>query len=147
MVSGLVPSPGQFDHVISVVAKGSTLSWMDTTPEVTAVGYLVYALRGKPALVITPDKVAFQTTPANSPFANKRTDTLTAKIDADGTLQAHVESMDRGDSELYFRPAFRRWPKRNGKIWASRYFTERVWVERSATYEPVRQRRRKNLLP
>jgi len=110
-----VPSPGQFDHVISVVAKGSTLSWMDTTPEVTAVGYLVYALRGKPALVITPDKVAFQTTPANSPFANKRTDTLTAKIDADGTLQAHVESMDRGDSELYFRPAFRRWPESQWK--------------------------------
>ena len=110
-----VPSPGQFNHVISVVAKGNTLSWMDTTPEVTAIGYLVYPLRGKPALVIMPDKVAFQTTPANPPFANKRTDTLTAKLDAGGTLQAHVESMDRGDSELYFRPAFRRWPESQWK--------------------------------
>ena len=110
-----VPSPGQFNHVISVVAKGNTLSWMDTTPEVTAIGYLVYPLRGKPALVIMPDKVAFQTTPANSPFANKRTGTLTAKLDADGTLQAHVESMDRGDDELYFRPAFRRWPESQWK--------------------------------
>jgi tetratricopeptide (TPR) repeat protein len=110
-----VPSPGQFDHVISIVAKGSTLSWMDTTPEVTAMGYLVYPLRGKPALVIMPDKVAFQTTPANSPFANKNTGTLTGKLDADGTLHAHVESMDRGDTELYYRSAFRRWPESQWK--------------------------------
>jgi tetratricopeptide (TPR) repeat protein/transglutaminase-like putative cysteine protease len=110
-----VPSPGQFDHVISVIAKGSTLSWMDTTPEVTAIGYLVYPLRGKPALVITPDKVGFQTTPANSPFADKQTDTITAKLDADGTLHAHVEAVYRGDNELYFRYAFRRWPESQWK--------------------------------
>jgi tetratricopeptide (TPR) repeat protein len=110
-----VPSPGQFNHVISVVAKGSTLSWMDTTPEVTAIGQLLYPLRGKPALVITPEKVAFQTTPANSPFVDKDTGTLTAKLDADGTLHAHVEATDRGDNELYFRYAFRRWPESQWK--------------------------------
>ena len=93
-----VPSPGQFNHVISVVAKGSTLSWMDTTPEVAAIGYLVNPLRGKPALVIMPDKVAFQTTPPNPPFTNKDGYTITAKFDADGTLQAHAESKYRGDS-------------------------------------------------
>lgn len=106
-----VPSPGQFDHVMSVVAKGNTLSWMDTTPEVTAIGQLLYPLRGKPALVITPDKVAFQTTPANPPLVNQTTGTVTAKLDADGTLHVHVEAMDRGDNELYFRYAFRRWPE------------------------------------
>ncbi|MGA2924245.1 MAG: DUF3857 and transglutaminase domain-containing protein [Candidatus Sulfotelmatobacter sp.] len=106
-----VPSPGQFNHVISAVAKGDTLSWMDTTPEVTTIGYLVYPLRGKPALVIMPDKVAFQNTPANSPFANKKVDTLTAKLDIEGTLQAHVEGMARGDDELYSRYVFRRWPE------------------------------------
>jgi len=110
-----VPSPGQFNHVISVVAKGSTLSWMDTTPEVTAMGYLMYPLRGKPALVIMPEKVAFQTTPANPPFANRNTGKVTAKLDADGTLQAHVETVDRGDGELYFRSAFRRWPESQWK--------------------------------
>ncbi len=103
-----VPSPGQFNHVISVVPTGSTLSWMDTTPEVTAIGHLVYPLRGKPALVITPDKVAFQTTPVNPPFADKHTGTVTAQLDADGFLQAHVEASDRGDNELFFRSAFRR---------------------------------------
>jgi len=110
-----VPSPGQFDHVISVVATGAVLSWMDTTPEVTAVGHLVYPLRGKPALVIMPDKVAFQTTPADAPFANKFNSMLTAKLDSDGTLQAHVQITERGDDELYFRYAFRRWPESRWK--------------------------------
>ncbi len=110
-----VPSPGQFNHVISLVAVGSTLSWMDTTPEVTAIGYLVYPLRAKPALVIMPDKVAFQTTPANPPFANKTTAVLTAKLDADGTLQAHVEMVFRGDDELFERYAFRRVPESRWK--------------------------------
>ena len=106
-----VPSPGQFDHVISVVAKGSALSWMDTTPEVTAIGQLVYPLRGKPALVIMPDKIAFQTTPASPVVANKRTAALIAKLDTEGTLQAHVEIIVRGDEELYDRYAFRRMPE------------------------------------
>jgi tetratricopeptide (TPR) repeat protein len=103
-----VPSPGQFNHVISVVAKGRALSWMDTTPEVAAIGQLIYPLRGKPALLILPDKVGFQTTPANSPFANKHAGTLTARLDTDGTLRAHVETTDRGDSEIFMRDSFRR---------------------------------------
>jgi transglutaminase-like putative cysteine protease len=41
-----VPSPGQFNHVITVVVKGDTFSWMDTTPEVTPIGYLLTPLRG-----------------------------------------------------------------------------------------------------
>jgi tetratricopeptide (TPR) repeat protein len=110
-----VPSPGQFDHVISVVSKGSALSWMDTTPELTPIGDLVYPLRGKPALVIMPDKVAFQTTPANPPFANKDNYTITAKLDADGTLAAHQEWKQSGDSELYFRYAFRQVPESQWK--------------------------------
>jgi tetratricopeptide (TPR) repeat protein len=114
-VDEAVPSPGQFNHVISVVAKGDTLSWMDTTPEVTAMGYLVYPLRGKPALVITPDKVAFQVTPADLPLPDKHAGIMTAKLDADGTLQAHIETTDRGDYEVYDRYSFRRVPESQWK--------------------------------
>jgi len=114
-VDGDVPSPGQFDHVISVVTKGSTLSWMDTTPEVAAIGHLLNPLRGKPALVIMPDKVAFQTTPANPPFTNKDSYTITAKFGAGGTLQAHAESRYRGDNELFVRYAFLRVPQSQWK--------------------------------
>jgi tetratricopeptide (TPR) repeat protein/transglutaminase-like putative cysteine protease len=106
-----VPSPGQFNHVISVVGKGSTLTWMDTTPEVTAIGQLLYPLRGKPALVITPEKVAFQTTPASSAFVDKHAGTVTATLDPDGTLHAHVVATDRGGGEIYYRHAFRQWPE------------------------------------
>jgi Tfp pilus assembly protein PilF len=123
MVDPDVPMPAQFDHVISVVPQGSTLSWMDTTPEVTAMGYLATYLRGKPALVIMPDKVAFQTTPPNPPFPSKYTNTVTAKLDADGTLQAHVEATYRGnDSELNYRYLFRRVPEPQWKDFAQKNF-------------------------
>jgi tetratricopeptide (TPR) repeat protein len=112
-----VPSPGQFDHVISVVAKGDTRSWMDTTPEVTPIGDLIFPLRGKPALVIMPGKIAFQTTPTDTPFANRYSATLTAKLNSDGTLLAHVESRSRGDDELYDRYGFRRVPQSQWKDW------------------------------
>jgi tetratricopeptide (TPR) repeat protein len=110
-----VPSPGQFDHVISVVPKRATVFWMDTTPEVTPIGHLVFPLRAKLALVITADKVAFQTTPADSPFANTDTYTVTAKLDASGTLQAHSDWRERGDRELLTRYAFRRMPEAQWK--------------------------------
>jgi hypothetical protein len=118
-----VPMPAQFDHVISVVSQGRTLSWMDTTPEVTAIGYLLTNLRGKAALVIMPDKVAFQTTPPNPPLPSRYTNTVAAKLDADGTLQGHVEATYRGDdSEFnYLNP--------NGRVSHKRTSTALVWVE------------------
>jgi len=117
-----VPSPGQFDHVISAVTKGNTLLWMDTTPEVTAIGYLVYPLRGKPALLIAPDKVEFRTTPVNPPFANAYTNKLTAKVDAAGTLQAHVDATYRGEDELLYRNLFRRIPESQWKTFGQQNF-------------------------
>ena len=118
-----VPMPAQFDHVISVVPQGNSLTWMDTTPEVTPMGYLLTNLRGKPALVIMPDKVAFQTTPANSPLDSKYTSTTTAKLGVDGTLQAHVEATYRGnDSEFNYRYLFRRIPEPQWKNFAQKNF-------------------------
>lgn len=118
-----VPSPGQFDHVISVVPSGNTLKWMDTTPEVTAIGYLLYPLRDKPALVIASDKVSFQTTPSNSPFASKYRNVSMAKLGVDGTLQAHVEATFRGDNnELNYRYLFRRLPQSQWKDFAQKNF-------------------------
>lgn len=110
-----VPTPAQFNHVITVVEEKGGLFWMDSTPEVTRMGELLYPLRGKPALVIAPEKVAFQTTPVDPAVANKRTSTLTAKIDADGTLHAHMAHADSGDTALYLRYAFRRVPESQRK--------------------------------
>ena len=110
-----VPSPGQFDHVITVVPKGSQLSWMDSTSEVAPLGFLLSRLRDKPALVVMPDKASFETTPAKPPFENKDDFTLNAKLDADGTLSSHVHSSERGDWEVVLRYAFRRMPQSQWK--------------------------------
>lgn len=106
-----VPSPAQFDHVISVVAKGNELSWMDSTSEVAPLGYLLSPLRGKPALVIMPEKIEFRTTPADSSFANKEEFHISGKLTADGVLDAEAQSEHRGDGEFFIRLAFRRIPQ------------------------------------
>jgi tetratricopeptide (TPR) repeat protein/transglutaminase-like putative cysteine protease len=117
-----VPSPGQFDHVISVVPQADTLLWMDTTPEVTPMGQLTYPLRAKPALLISPEKVSFQTTPANPIFANSLTNKLVAKINSEGTLQVHVDTSSRGDDELTYRYVLRRIPEAQWKDFAKQNF-------------------------
>jgi tetratricopeptide (TPR) repeat protein len=108
--------------VISVVSKGTSLSWMDTTPEVTAMGYLMFPLRAKPALVILPDNVDFQTTPTASPTSDTGNYTIDAKLDADGVLQAKTETKYQGDSELYYRYAFRKIPEAQWKDFAQKNF-------------------------
>jgi transglutaminase-like putative cysteine protease len=47
-----VPSPAQFDHVITVVPREKENLWLDTTLEVGPLGYLAPTLRNKPALVV-----------------------------------------------------------------------------------------------
>ena len=47
-----LPSPGQFDHVITYVPQGDKALWLDTTPEIAPFGMLMANLRDKQALVI-----------------------------------------------------------------------------------------------
>ena len=42
-----VPSPAQFDHVISLVPEANDLVWLDTTAEVSPFGFLLAGLRDK----------------------------------------------------------------------------------------------------
>jgi hypothetical protein len=110
-----VPSPGQFDHVISVITRENQLAWMDTTSEVAPLGYLLVPLRDKPALVIMPEKVAFRTTPATPPFGVKEEFKISGTLSGDGTLDAHAQMETRGDSEFLIRLAFRRVPQAQWK--------------------------------
>jgi tetratricopeptide (TPR) repeat protein len=107
-----VPSPGQFDHVISVVAQGDHVTWLDTTPEVARYGYLLSTLRDKPALVIPREKpAALITTPAQPDAKAKQTFRMQAKLDDEGTLEGKVERTIQGDDrELLVRAAFRTVP-------------------------------------
>jgi transglutaminase-like putative cysteine protease len=53
-----VPSPSQFDHVITAIPRGNGFLWLDTTAEVAPYGYLVSPLWDKQSLVIPSDKAA-----------------------------------------------------------------------------------------
>jgi hypothetical protein len=106
-----IPTPAQFDHVISAAVVGSQTYWMDTTSEMAPFGMLLTPLRDKPALVITPEKVAFQTTPPASPFSNHEEFTMVGKLDGDGTYDADAKYSLRDDEELLMRLAFRKVPQ------------------------------------
>jgi hypothetical protein len=53
-----IPSPAQFNHVITMVPLGKEQVWMDTTTEVAPFRLLSYPLRKKQSLVIAADGVA-----------------------------------------------------------------------------------------
>jgi tetratricopeptide (TPR) repeat protein len=103
-----VPSPGQFDHVITIVPQGTGLVWLDTTTEVGPFAYLVPPLRDKHALVIPDDKAStLMTSPADPPFQAVQTFRMEAKLNDNGTLEGKAEHTVRGDREVLLRAAFR----------------------------------------
>ncbi len=107
-----VPSPAQFDHVITAVPQGNNYLWLDTTAEVAPFGYLLSPLRDKQALVIPDDKPAtLVATPANPTAKAIQTFKIDAKLNDNGTLDGKIERSIQGDdSEVLLRLAFRRVP-------------------------------------
>src|SRR5580658_4349019 len=122
-----VPSPSQFDHVITMLPTGKAGEqgdkkeevWMDTTAEVAPFRLLAYTLRNKQALVIPPidppSNVAphLEETPADTPMPDLEASEVTGKINDIGKLEAHVHYEFRGDEELLLRSVFRRVPEAN----------------------------------
>lgn len=107
-----VPSPVQFDHVITVVPKsGNDFIWLDTTAEVAPYNMLLPQLRDKPALVVSSDRAPFfAITPPDPPFPTFAKFTAEGKLSSEGVLDAKIEQTTRGDSELLLRTVFRRVP-------------------------------------
>jgi len=118
-----VPSPSQFDHVITMLpmTKGSEKEevWMDTTAEVAPFRLLAFTLRKKQALVIPPadppSGIAphLEETPADTPMPDTEVSDIDGKINDIGKLEAHVHYQFRGDEELLLRSVFRRVPQAN----------------------------------
>lgn len=106
-----VPSPGQFDHVITAIPQGTGFQWLDTTAEVAPFGMLMPVLRDKHALVIADGKpAAIAMTPADDPFPTLQKFQMDAKLNDEGVVEGKAESVDRGDTEVVFRLAFRMVP-------------------------------------
>jgi tetratricopeptide (TPR) repeat protein len=111
-----VPSPGQFDHVISLVTLGNRKIWLDTTAEVAPFELLSFQLRDKKALwVPTNGKAQVISTPANAPIPNQEILAIDGKVNDIGTLTANIKLNFRGDSELLFRSTFRSAPESEWK--------------------------------
>lgn len=106
-----VPSPAQFNHVITVVPNGAQMIWLDTTPEVAPFRLLLLTLRNKQALMIPANKPpVLVTTPENPPFPEERKFSAEGKLSADGTFTGHMEQSFRGDGEVLLREVFRQVP-------------------------------------
>lgn len=104
-----VPSPLQFDHVISAVPQGDGYLWLDTTAEIAPPGMLIPVLRDKSALVIPPDKAAhFVRTPVESSTASSVSSKVEGKLSDAGVLDAVFKESVHGDNELILRSIFRR---------------------------------------
>ncbi|HKR12404.1 MAG TPA: DUF3857 domain-containing protein [Pyrinomonadaceae bacterium] len=111
-----VPSPGQFDHVISAIPLGAETLWVDTTTEIAPAGLLPPQLRDKKALLIpTTGPAVMQTTPAEPPFVFSELVTVEGTVDDLGKLTAHARMILRGDEEMQMRFAFRGIPRNDWK--------------------------------
>jgi tetratricopeptide (TPR) repeat protein len=110
-----VPSPSQFDHVITMLPTPHEEVWMDTTSEVAPFRLLAFSLRNKLALVIPADGSTphLEETPADTPMPDTEISEVDGKINDIGKLEAHVHYTFRGDEELMLRSVFRRVPEAN----------------------------------
>ena len=111
-----VPSPSQFDHVITRVPVDGKDIWLDSTPGVAPFRMLSAQLRDKQALAIPPDGPAMiVSTPAELPFQAFDRTSLTGTISDSGQMTAHVSTASRGDTEMILRYAMRRLPSSHWK--------------------------------
>jgi len=106
-----IPSPSQFDHVITLLPLGKEEVWMDTTTEVAPFRLLSFNIRKKQGLVIPVDgRPHLEETPADPPMPNQQVQTIDGTINQLGKLNARVSYVVRGDTELLMRIIFRRVP-------------------------------------
>ena len=114
-----VPSPGQFDHVVTALpdpAHGDSITWLDTTAEVAPYGLLLFNLRDKQALLVPGAGHAhLETTPADPPFRTFERYEIDATLGDDGVLVGKVQRTLRGDSEVLIRAAYRQVAKAQWK--------------------------------
>jgi len=107
-----LPSPAQFNHVLTVVPRASELVWMDSTAEVAPFRLLTSLLRNKSALLIAADGTGeIVETPADPPFPSTQHVDIDGKVSELGKLTATAHYSMRGDTELVLRLAFHKTPE------------------------------------
>jgi tetratricopeptide (TPR) repeat protein/transglutaminase-like putative cysteine protease len=111
-----VPSPMQFDHVITRVNVDGQQIWLDSTNGVAPFQMLSFPLRDKEALAVALDgKSAVVRTPAALPFESYDRSHIEGALNETGKLTAHFNAAARGDTELGLRFALRQIPNNKWK--------------------------------
>ena len=119
-----VPSPAQFNHVITLARLHNDFVWLDTTTEVAPFGLIVFPLRDQQALVAAQDENGgLRTTIATSPVKSTLTLNITGKISEVGYLDGEIEVTTTGDSAVPLRVAFRSMTVDEWKQLAERQFS------------------------
>ncbi len=124
-----VPSPAQFDHVITVMPVGGNRAdwiWTDSTSELTPFRYLARPLRGRTGLLSVDapypssssassssitESASLIELPKDPPFEPIERITMAGTISEAGALNVHVEFMVRNDVEPFYRAFFNRVPR------------------------------------
>ena len=111
-----VPSPAQFDHVMTLAhvpsRGGSDWTWLDSTQEVTPYGLILYQLRNKLAVVAADNADGgVRRTPADSPVKTFAHFELNGKFTEFGALEATLEFTAQGDRDWPMRASYRRVPQ------------------------------------
>lgn len=107
-----LPSPAQFDRVITAAHLEKDLIWMDSTVDVAPFRLLASGLRKKPALLVSMDGAGkLIETPADPPFLSTQHVEINGEVSELGKLTATAHYSVRGDTELVLRSAFRKTPE------------------------------------
>jgi hypothetical protein len=117
-----MPSPAQFDHVITVVPINGRPLWMDSTEEVAPIGTLMATLRDKQALIIPVDKPAYlEHTPVDLPYSQSAQFQVEGKLSDQGVFTGHFVQTYHGDVEFFIRATFRAVPQSQWKELVQRF--------------------------
>jgi tetratricopeptide (TPR) repeat protein len=98
-----IPTPEQFDHVISVVPLDGQWFWLDTTQELAPLGFIARELRGRQVLVLTAGESRWMRIPDQSPVADHWKVDIRGSLDGKGTLSASMVSARGGQYEVWSR--------------------------------------------
>ncbi|MDE3168624.1 MAG: tetratricopeptide repeat protein, partial [Acidobacteriota bacterium] len=107
-----LPSPAQFQHVLTAVPLGQRTIWMDSTVGFAPFGLLPAPLRAKSALLISNDGAGrIVMTPADPAFRSTQKVDVSGEVSPLGLLTGSVHYSLLGDTELALRLAFQNTPQ------------------------------------
>jgi tetratricopeptide (TPR) repeat protein/transglutaminase-like putative cysteine protease len=146
-----VPSPGQFDHVISVMPAGTDRAawiWTDTTAAVAPFRRLMPVLRGQTlSLAAASPQGGLIETPKRPPVPDVERVTVTGTLSELGKLDTHVSVDERSDAEMVLRAVLlstprARWPALGEGLakasWIGGTVTDVTPSDPLATHDPLR---------